>query len=48
MNLPNSTSGNWVWRFEGNSLTDEVAERLRGLTELYGRFREGPETESCE
>jgi 4-alpha-glucanotransferase len=37
MNLPNSTSGNWSWRFAGGSLTDELAGRLRELTELYGR-----------
>lgn len=37
MNLPNSTEGNWSWRFKAGALTDELAVRLRGLTELYGR-----------
>jgi len=37
MNLPNSTSGNWSWRFQAGALTDEVRDRLRGLSELYGR-----------
>lgn len=37
MNLPNSTAGNWSWRFEPEALTEELAQRLRGLTELYGR-----------
>jgi 4-alpha-glucanotransferase len=37
MNLPNSTAGNWAWRFKPNALTDEISLRLRGLTELYGR-----------
>jgi 4-alpha-glucanotransferase len=37
MNLPNSTDGNWAWRFESGALSDEIGERLRGLTELYGR-----------
>jgi len=37
MNLPNSTEGNWSWRFKTDALKDEVAERLRRLTELYGR-----------
>jgi 4-alpha-glucanotransferase len=37
MNLPNSTSGNWSWRFSAGVLTDELAGRLRELTELYGR-----------
>ncbi|HKP71287.1 MAG TPA: 4-alpha-glucanotransferase, partial [Pyrinomonadaceae bacterium] len=37
MNLPNSTSGNWNWRFASGALTDAVRERLRELTALYGR-----------
>lgn len=38
MNLPNSTEGNWAWRVLPGSLTTDLAVRLRGLTELYGRF----------
>lgn len=37
MNLPNSTEGNWSWRFETRALTDQLAVRLKKLTELYGR-----------
>ena len=37
MNLPNSTSGNWTWRFQANALTEELATRLRELTTIYGR-----------
>jgi 4-alpha-glucanotransferase len=37
MNLPNTTSGNWSWRFRKGALTDQLAKRLRDLTELYGR-----------
>ncbi|HEY2976179.1 MAG TPA: 4-alpha-glucanotransferase, partial [Pyrinomonadaceae bacterium] len=37
MNLPNSTAGNWSWRVTPGALTTDVAARLRGLTELYGR-----------
>ena len=37
MNLPNSTSGNWSWRFETNDLNEELAKRLKALTTLYGR-----------
>jgi len=37
MNLPNSTAGNWTWRCEAGVLTDELAARLKQLTELYGR-----------
>ena len=36
MNLPNSTEGNWVWRYE-SGLTDKLAQRLKELTKLYGR-----------
>jgi len=37
MNLPNSTSGNWAWRYKAGALTDEVARRLQRMTEVYGR-----------
>jgi 4-alpha-glucanotransferase len=39
MNLPNSTSGNWAWRYKADALTDEIAERLKKLTQVYGRER---------
>jgi 4-alpha-glucanotransferase len=37
MNLPNSTVGNWTWRFRDSDLTDEIIGRLRALTAMYGR-----------
>jgi len=37
MNLPNSTTGNWSWRFKKGALTEAHGERLRSLTETYGR-----------
>ncbi len=37
MNLPNSTEGNWSWRFKPEALTADIAARLKELTELYGR-----------
>ena len=37
MNLPNSTEGNWAWRFQENELKPDLAARLKQLTELYGR-----------
>jgi 4-alpha-glucanotransferase len=43
MNLPNSTSGNWSWRCKAGVLTNEIGERLRDLTELYGRAHESVE-----
>jgi len=41
MNLPNSTEGNWAWRYDSGQLSDEIAARLRKLTELYGRIKHG-------
>jgi hypothetical protein len=39
MNLPNSTEDNWSWRFGDDDLTDAHGERLRDMTETYGRVR---------
>jgi 4-alpha-glucanotransferase len=44
MNLPNSTTGNWSWRFKAGELNDELARRLRELTTLYGRGAEVEES----
>jgi 4-alpha-glucanotransferase len=38
MNLPASEDGNWGWRFQDDALKPELGERLRLLTELYGRL----------
>lgn len=40
MNLPNSSEGNWSWRYQPEALADEIAGRLKGLTELYGRAKD--------
>jgi 4-alpha-glucanotransferase len=37
MNIPATTTGNWRWRFTFDMLTDEIKDRLRELTKLYGR-----------
>ncbi|MBA2736136.1 MAG: 4-alpha-glucanotransferase [Pyrinomonadaceae bacterium] len=37
MNLPASSAGNWYWQCKDGDFSDEIAERLRGLTEIYGR-----------
>ena len=47
MNLPNSSAGNWLWRYRDGALTEELAQRLRELTDLYGRVAEGEETQTC-
>jgi 4-alpha-glucanotransferase len=39
MNRPSSESGNWSWRCLESQLTPEIAARLGGLTEIYGRNR---------
>lgn len=39
MNLPNSTQGNWNWRCDEESLTESHADRLREMTDIYGRIR---------
>ena len=38
MNLPASTIGNWNWRCREEDFSDEIARRLRNLTEIYGRL----------
>jgi 4-alpha-glucanotransferase len=37
MNFPGTTEGNWCWRFVPDMLTEEIKDRLRELTALYGR-----------
>jgi 4-alpha-glucanotransferase len=37
MNLPGRPAGNWGWRFTGDMLSGASLDRLRALTELYGR-----------
>jgi 4-alpha-glucanotransferase len=37
MNLPASSSGNWYWQCREGDFSKEIAERLRRLTEIYGR-----------
>jgi 4-alpha-glucanotransferase len=40
MNMPASAEGNWAWRFQTSTLTDEVRDRLREMTETYARLPE--------
>jgi 4-alpha-glucanotransferase len=47
MNLPNSTAGNWLWRFRHEDLSEELSTRLRDLTDLYGRLPKGEESQTC-
>jgi 4-alpha-glucanotransferase len=43
MNLPGRPGGNWQWRFGWDELTRKDRERLRVLTETYGRAPTPPE-----
>lgn len=39
MNDPSQNAGNWRWRYRSSELlTDELAEKLRSITSLYGRI----------
>ncbi|MGI8788212.1 MAG: 4-alpha-glucanotransferase [Pyrinomonadaceae bacterium] len=37
MNLPASTDGNWNWQCREGDFSEEISNRLRELTEIYGR-----------
>ena len=37
MNFPSTAQGNWGWRYRSDSLSDWLSDRLKQLTELYGR-----------
>ncbi|MDK9711771.1 MAG: 4-alpha-glucanotransferase [Acidaminobacter sp.] len=39
INVPSTIGNNWTWRLEESALTPALAERIRGLTQLYGRDR---------
>jgi 4-alpha-glucanotransferase len=37
MNVPSTTEGNWEWRLLPGQITPALVERLREMTEIYGR-----------
>ena len=45
MNFPSKPSGNWGWRFLPEALTPETRNRLRKMTETYGRCPPQPQVE---
>jgi 4-alpha-glucanotransferase len=45
MNYPGKAEGNWEWRYTADMLSDDLANRLRELTEMYGRIPLKPECE---
>lgn len=38
MNTPGVAAGNWSWRYKKGTLTDSLADKLREMSVLYGRF----------
>ncbi len=38
MNVPGKAEGNWAWRYQPDALTTDVRDRLKTLTETYGRL----------
>lgn len=41
MNFPSTAEGNWDWRYEPQALTEQLSDRLKILTKLYGRAPQG-------
>ncbi len=37
MNTPGTSAGNWRWSFDWSVIPSDLATRLRGLVEMYGR-----------
>lgn len=37
MNTPSTNSGNWQWRMKKGELTDDLANKIKKITRLYGR-----------
>jgi len=42
MNFPGKAEGNWQWRYWEGALTQELSDRLRFLTSIYGRMPHQP------
>ncbi|TWU49624.1 4-alpha-glucanotransferase [Rubripirellula reticaptiva] len=42
MNMPGEANGNWAWRFQSGVLTDEIASRMRAMTESSNRMAKQP------
>jgi 4-alpha-glucanotransferase len=41
MNFPSTPEGNWEWRYQPQVLREELGDRLKNLTQLYGRAPQG-------
>ena len=38
MNFPGIAKGNWQWRLKDGSLSQQLAQKLKGITQSYGRL----------
>ena len=38
MNKPGTANGNWKWQLTPRQITEAVLQKLRAMTEIYGRF----------
>ena len=45
MNLPGTSEGNWRWRFDWSQVEPDLADRVLGLVEMYGRKVAGSSTD---
>ncbi len=41
MNLPGTTEGNWLWRFNWDQVEEDLAERVERRIAMYGRLTAG-------
>ncbi len=45
LNAPGTSEGNWQWRLENGTLSNELANSIRSMTELYSRVPQQPDNE---
>lgn len=38
INTPSTLGGNWIWRMGSREFTEDIADKCRKMTELYGRL----------
>jgi 4-alpha-glucanotransferase len=38
MNYPSTTEGNWLWRLDNTSITDQFEKRIRKMVRQFGRY----------
>ena len=40
MNTPSTLGGNWTWRLDASTLTKELADKLKTMSEKTGRLED--------